>query len=141
VKKKIQAYISAKQMKLPIEKVPASKEEAFKLELPQLLLQFTDEARINRAETIRETSFSFLRTTPQLVKASVKNYIVEIDIANKAIRHDCEDWRKKAPNKEFCKHVVRVFLSLPLKTSKEILAEMMREKDLWRFELLPENAP
>jgi uncharacterized protein YecE (DUF72 family) len=139
VRNKIQAYISAKQTKLPIEKVPTSRDEALKLELPQLLLEFCDKARIDRAETIRETSFSFLRTTPQLIKASVKDYIIEIDIANKAIRHDCEDWRKRAQNKKFCKHVVRVFLSLPLKTSKEILAEIMMEKNLWRFETLSEN--
>lgn len=141
VRKKIQAYISSKQMKLPVEEIPTSRQEAVKLELPQLLLEFTDKGRIDRAETIRESSFSFTRRTPQLVTASVKDYVVEIDIAGKTLRHDCDDWRKRAPNKEFCKHVVRVFLSLPLKRSKEILAGMMMEKDLWRFEILPKNTP
>jgi len=136
VKKKIQSYISAKQMKLPVEKAPTSREEALKLELPQLLLEFTDRKRIDRAETIRETSVSFLRRTPQLVKAKVKEYTVEIDMANKTIRHDCDDWSKRVPDKRFCKHVVRIFLSLPLKTSKEILAGIITEKDLWQFEII-----
>lgn len=137
VRKKIQSYISAKQMKLPVEKVPTSREEALKLELPQLLLEFTDKKRIDRGETIRETLVSFLRRTPQLVKAKVKDYTIEIDIANKTIRHDCDDWGKRVSDKKFCKHVVRIFLSLPLRTSKEILAGMMTEKDLWQFEILP----
>jgi len=99
-------------------------------------LEFADKKRIDRAETIRETSVSFLRRTPQLVKAKVKDYTIEIDIANKAIRHDCDDWSKRVSDKQFCKHVVRIFLSLPLKTSKEILATIMTEKDLWQFEIL-----
>ncbi len=136
VRKKIQSYISAKQMKLPVEKVPTVREEALKLELPQLLLEFTDKKRIDRAETIRETSVSFLRRTPQLVKAKVKDYTIEIDIANKIIRHDCEDWSKRVSDKQFCKHIVRIFLSLPLKTSKEILAGIMTEKDQWQFEII-----
>jgi len=135
VRKKIQSYISAKQMKLPVEKVPTSREEVLKFELPRILLEFTDKGRIDRAETIRETSVSFIRTTSQLVKAKVKEYTIEIDVANKTIRHDCDDWAKRVSDKQFCKHVVRIFLSLPLKTSKEILADMIMEKDLWHFEL------
>lgn len=137
VRKKIQSYISAKQIKLPVEKVPTSREEALKLELPRLLFEFTDKRRIDRAETIREASVSFIRRTPQLVKAKVKDYTIEIDTANKTIRHDCDDWSKRVSDKQFCKHVVRIFLSLPLKTSKEILTGMITEKDQWQFEVLP----
>jgi len=71
-----------------------------------------------------------------MVSARVKEYTIHIDPVNKTIRHDCADWRRQIPEKKICKHVVRVFLSLPLRTSKEILADMVVNKDLWRFSAL-----
>ena len=136
VRESIQAYMASKEAKLPVEEAPTSLEAAVKLELPQLLREFTDKSRIDRAETIRETQVKFTRQTPKLISASIKDYTVAIDLENRTIRHDCEDWEKQAPKKEFCKHVVRVFLSLPLKNSREILAQVLMEKDLWNFEAL-----
>jgi len=136
VKENIQTYMASKEAKLAVEEAPTSLEAAVKLELPQLLREFTDKSRIDRAETIRETQVKFTRQTPKLISASIKEYTVNIDLENRTIRHDCEDWEKQAPNKEFCKHIVRVFLSLPLKNSKEILAQILMEKDLWNFEAL-----
>jgi len=137
VKERIQAYISAKQTRLSMEEIPTSMEEALKLQLPQLLLTFADRGRIDRAETITQREFSFVRRTPQLISAHVKEYTVTVDVAAKVIRHSCDDWEKRAPGKEFCKHVVRVFLSLPERMSKEILGQMILEKDLWIFESKP----
>jgi len=138
VRERIEAYIASKQAGLPAEAVPKTLEEAARLDLPQLLRQFTDGARIDRAETIRQASVSFRRRTARVVEARVRDYVVRIDVEKRTIRHDCEDWREQAPNRGLCKHVVRVFLSLPLKTSREILAKMVAERDRWRFEM-PES--
>jgi len=137
VKERIQAYIAAKQTRLTPEELPTSMEEALRLQLPRLLLAFTDRGRIDRAETITQKEFSFVRRSPQLISAQVKEYTVTVDVAAKAIRHSCDDWEKRAPEQEFCKHVVRVFLSLPERMSKEILGQMITEKDLWSFEQEP----
>jgi uncharacterized protein YecE (DUF72 family) len=134
VRKMIQDYIAGKQAELPVEKAPASQKEAMKLGLSQLLREFTDAGRIDRAETIRQTSVTFEKATEKIVSANVKEYKIHIDSVNKTIRHDCEDWVKQCHEKRICKHVVRVFLSLPLNLSKEILTDMLVNKDLWQFE-------
>jgi len=136
VKEKIEEYTSGKQTELPIERLPTSQEEAEKLNISQLLREFTDTKRIDRAETIRESSVSFKQRSLSLIRATVKDYTVQIDVDRRTISHDCEDWEKLVQDKKICKHVVRVFLSLPHETSKSILAKMLMEKDLWRFETL-----
>jgi len=136
VRKRIQEYMAGKQMTLPIEKTPKSQEEAMKLGISQLLRFFADKSRIDRAETIRKSSISFKRKTSSLIKATVKDYTIEINMDKRTIRHDCDDWKKLVKDKKLCKHVVRIFLSLPQETSKRILAKMLMEKDLWRFEVL-----
>lgn len=136
VKTKIQEYIAGKQATLPVDKLPTSQREAMKLSISHLLREFTDKGRISRAETIRSSSISFKKQTASLIKATVRDYRVEIDLNEKTVRHDCEDWKKIVGDKKLCKHVVRVFLSLPQERSKSIVAKMLIEKDLWNFETL-----
>ncbi|MBS7657236.1 DUF72 domain-containing protein [Candidatus Bathyarchaeota archaeon] len=136
VKNRIQAYIAGKQAELPIEVVQMSMKEVMKLGLSQLLREFTDAGRIDRAETIKQPDVSFKEATENRIFANVKEYEVHIDPINKVIRHTCEDWTKQHQEKKICKHVVRVFLSLPLNFSKEILADMVVNKEQWRFEPL-----
>jgi hypothetical protein len=132
-RKFIQDYMAGKQAELPVEKAPASQKEVMKLGLSQLLREFTDAGRIDRAETIRQTNVSFQKATEKMVSANVKEYEVHIDPVNRTIRHNCEDWMKQYQEKRICKHVVRVFLSLPLNLSKEILTDMVVNKDSWQF--------
>ena len=136
VRKRIQDYIAGKQATLPVEKLPTSQKEAMKLSISQLLREFTDKGRISRAETIRSSSISFEKRTPSLIKATVRDYTIEIDLDKKTVRHDCEDWKKLVADKKICKHVVRVFLSLPQETSKSILAKMLMDRDLWSFNMV-----
>jgi uncharacterized protein YecE (DUF72 family) len=136
VRKTIQDYIAGKQAELPVETVKTSPKEVMKLGLSQLLREFADAGRIDRAETIRQTSVSFQKATDKMVSANVKEYEVHVDPVNRTIRHNCEDWTKQCQEKRICKHVVRVFLSLPLNVSKEILTDMVVNKDSWRFEPL-----
>lgn len=136
IRKAIQDYNAGKQARLPLEQAPSTQEEAVKLGLSQLLREFTDKRRIDRAETIRRSSVFFSKATEEKILAKVKGYKIQIDPLNKTISHMCEDWTKHYAEKKICKHVVRVFLSLPLKLSKKILADMLVNKDKWQFKLL-----
>jgi uncharacterized protein YecE (DUF72 family) len=136
VKKAIQDYIAGKQTKLPMDEAPQTPKEAEKLGLSQLLRKFTDAGRIDRAETIRKSSVSFKEATEKLVSARVKEYEVHIDPASRTIRHSCGDWARQYPEKKICKHIVRVFLSLPLELSKKILTDMVVNKESWQFQPL-----
>ena len=132
VRERIDSYIRGKREGIVI--APSTKEEALRLNLSQLLRGLTDRGRINRAETIRESDVSIRQRPRGKVAAKIRDYIVEIDPHERTIRHDCEDWIKLLPEKKICKHVVRVFLSLPLESSKEILADILTNKEEWRFE-------
>jgi hypothetical protein len=140
VRRMIQDYISGKQERLPVREVPATREEVMKLGLSRLLREFTDKKRIDRAETIRKPHVSFKEVSERAISARVKEYTIKIDPARRVIWHACDDWMKQIPEKKICKHVVRVFLSLPLKVSKEILADMIVNKKMWRFEPMHEEA-
>ena len=136
VKNSIQNYIAGKQSELPMEMAKTPPKDVAKLGLSQLLREFADAGRIDRAETIRQPDVSFQKVTEEMVSAKVKEYEVHVDPVNRTIRHNCEDWVKQCPEKRVCKHVVRVFLSLPLSLSKVILTDMVVNKDQWQFEPL-----
>ncbi len=129
---RIDAYLLGKKEGIP--SLPSSKEEALQLNISQLLRGLTDEKRMNRAETIRASNVSIKIAPSKVITAKIKEYTVVIDPSEKVMRHTCEDWLKIHREKRICKHVVRVFLSLPLKMSKEILADILINKDLWTFE-------
>ncbi|MBO3758051.1 MAG: hypothetical protein JTT14_02965, partial [Candidatus Brockarchaeota archaeon] len=63
----------------------------------------------------------------------VKEYDFEIRVNEKRIIHHCEDWKKRASTKQFCKHIASVFLCLPENTSKEILKKIVKDLDEWSF--------
>jgi len=132
VRERIDSYIRGKTE--GISAPPSTVDEALKLNLSQLLRGLTDEGRINRAETIRESHVSIKRGPRGEVTAKIKEYTVEIDPSRRTILHNCEDWIKILSEKRLCKHVVRVFLSLPLESSKKILADLLVNREKWRFE-------
>ncbi|RLI36838.1 hypothetical protein DRO55_02675, partial [Candidatus Bathyarchaeota archaeon] len=127
------SYIAGKEEEPSVEELPETMDEALKLGLTKLLRFFTDKGRIDRAETIRESHISFKRKTRKLIIAEVKDYTIRIDLTDRVIEHNCDDWKKIFPEKKICKHIVRVFLSLPLEESKRILADMVINKEEWRF--------
>jgi len=136
VKNSIQNYIAGKQAEPPAELTSASPKDVSRMGLSQLLREFADAGRIDRAETIRQPEVSFQKATEEMVSARVKEYEVHVDPVNRTVRHSCEDWAKQCAEKRVCKHVVRVFLSLPQSLSKVILADMVVNKDQWQFEPL-----
>jgi hypothetical protein len=72
--------------------------------------------------------------TKDLVKAKIKDYTIEVDLAGKVLSHDCDDWKKTTDRKRMCKHVDKFFLSLPPGQAKKILEKIGEQKDDWSFE-------
>jgi hypothetical protein len=77
-----------------------------------------------------------VRAQPGFVEAKVRGYTIEINVEGKVIRHDCDDWRKGLSEKRMCKHLARLFLSLPEETAKGLLERIWEERDEWSFEAL-----
>jgi hypothetical protein len=55
-------------------------------------------------------------------------------MGNQVIKHNCDDWRKGMHRKRMCKHLGKLFLSLPPGQSKRILEMIWKDVDGWVFE-------
>lgn len=67
------------------------------------------------------------------IEGQVKKYKVIIDLKNRTIYHDCEDWKKMSESKRICKHLVKFFLSLPEDLARKILWDIVDNIDEWEF--------
>jgi uncharacterized protein YecE (DUF72 family) len=101
--------------------------------LRRLLLAFMDKERLKRAERIDDKDIKIQDANESVLKASVRDYHIVIDSANRVILHDCADWSRCIPEKRLCKHLAKLMLSLPEDKSKSILRKILSEKDAWEF--------
>jgi len=116
----------------PLEAFAEEEEEG--LSVADLLMRFTTVSRLQRAEGIKDEELTITQSSGGLIEAAVRDYSIEIDLDSRVLRHDCGDWRKGLDAKRMCKHVAKLFLSLPERQAKEILARIWEKKEEWRFE-------
>lgn len=137
VKEKVGTYIEAK-LKAPPPK-PSMELTAFMpekiagMKLADLLKIFMDDNRIKRAQEIKDTEVSIENASPDGVKAKVREYTVSIDVSKRLIVHDCADWSRVAPVRQFCKHVGKVMMSVPEDVSSSILKKVSADRENWEF--------
>ncbi len=109
-----------------------------------LLKAFTDKGTLNRSVSISNAAFDVLKFDAErgIIKATVtgskeESYIIEININEKVIRHNCHDFEtRRANNKKFCKHLTKLFLLLKEKNDSStefILNEIAVDIDKWEF--------
>ena len=101
--------------------------------LRDLLLAFMDKERLKRAERIKDDEISVEKVTDSEVRASIREYHIIVDLANRVILHDCADWSRCIPDKRLCKHVGKLLFMLPKNKSTEILRRLYSEKSGWEF--------
>lgn len=102
-------------------------------EVEEALKALAGERRFQRGLEISGSEVEY-KLTERGLTARVRSYRVEVDRVERRITHDCEDWRKSAESKRFCKHMVRLFLSLPREVSKELLEDLLSNFEEWSFE-------
>ncbi|MFQ5950640.1 MAG: DUF72 domain-containing protein [Candidatus Geothermarchaeales archaeon] len=98
-----------------------------------MLTLLVDTGRLRRAAKIQDGQVEILFSSSREVEARVKRYVVKIDAKQRSITHDCDDWGKRIPQKLFCKHVARVFLTLPESLGSRLLEDVISQKDVWEF--------
>jgi hypothetical protein len=113
-----------------------SRNEPGKLDLEQLLQRFLGSARLERAKSIPDNLVSLSGLERDLISGNVKQYLVRIDLKNRVITHDCDDWKKNMRSKLMCKHLGKAFLSIGNARATTILRQILSEIDDWTF-----NAP
>jgi len=109
-----------------------------------LLKAFLDKNTINRVATVSNDAFKInsLDFDKGFIKAEVvgskkETYLIEIDTKSKTLLHNCHDFEtRRAENKKFCKHLVKLFLLLKEKNEKSIVAflnKIAENIDEWEF--------
>ncbi|MBS7653963.1 DUF72 domain-containing protein [Candidatus Bathyarchaeota archaeon] len=118
-------------------KTKEAKLEAFvepsELNFETLIRYFMDEARIKRAQQIKDNEVTIQQETPNEIRATVKEYHIVIDHKNRIVMHDCADWSKTLPNKRLCKHMGKLLLSLDRGKATTILRQIFLNKESWEF--------
>jgi len=103
------------------------------LTLLDMLKSFLGPARLDRARHMDDSLVSIDKENSHVIEGRVKGYVVRIDIPNRTIVHNCQDWQNNMASKQLCKHLGKLFLVLDDGKSASILRQMLREKDLWSF--------
>lgn len=105
----------------------ASEEPARLLEL------FMDRRRLERARDIPDAEVVVEEAGPRMVRARVKEYAVVLDVDSKQLLHDCADWSRVAVVRQLCKHVGKLFMTLPRQLSASLLRQLYEEREEWTF--------
>jgi hypothetical protein len=137
LKKYDQQTSSTKEGKRPAPNLSSS-QKAESLSLRQLLQMFLGTARLKRATEIEDLLVSIQKSDQDQINGHVKNYVVQINIKNRTITHDCQDWRKNMESKNMCKHLGKFLMTLDETKATELLRDVVKNKDLWTF-MAPEN--
>jgi hypothetical protein len=111
----------------------ASRNELDKLGLDELLLRFLGAARLERAKSIPDSLVSLSSLDRDAIVGNVKEYTVQINLKNKVITHDCDDWKNHMRSKLMCKHLGKAFLMVGKSKAAAILKQMLSELDDWTF--------
>ena len=116
-----------------IHEQPAIPSQLETMTLLDLLRSFLGPARLDRARHMDDSLVSIDKENSDVIEGRVKEYIVRIDVPNRTIVHNCQDWQNNMASKQLCKHLGKLFLVLDDGKSTSILRQMLREKDLWSF--------
>ncbi len=102
-------------------------------ELDTLMEGLTTKSRLERARKIALDGFE-MASEGEKIKARLGTYEVSIDLSQRVIRHNCEDWKKHLPQGMLCKHVSAVLLTLPSGRALEVLRELRDLRDEWSLQ-------
>lgn len=98
------------------------------------LMHFMDYRRLGRAEDIQD-DISIIHSGDDFIEANLRGYYIEVDMKQRVIKHNCDDWRKGMHRKRMCKHMGKLFLSLAPGQSQRVLTRIWKELDGWSFEI------
>ncbi len=130
---KIKEYRSGIKRPANVQPLTSYKVDEDGLSVSDLIIRFTDAGRLSRAEQITD-KVQIKTNNSEGVKANLRGYSIEIDLVDKVIRHDCDDWKKNTSKKKMCKHVSKLFLTLPSHQARQILELIWENRDEWNFE-------
>lgn len=138
LKEKLDKYLEMKKLEIYEPKITSytpifSKEDLEKMELNELLEKLIDKNRMKKAKEIANEDVKIKYIKDDYIESLVKEYHIVIDINRKILLHDCADWSKILQSKMFCKHLGKIFLSIPKIKAEEILRKILLNIGEWEF--------
>jgi hypothetical protein len=130
--KKFEARALSNKSKRPPLKIPAKK-NIEEMPLNDLLKLFLGAARLARVDEIDDSVVSISKTSSDELAGKVKDYVIEIDLKNRTILHDCQDWRKNIDSKNMCKHLGKFLRTLGNERAANLLRDIIKNREAWRF--------
>ncbi len=132
--KKIVEHRKQAQRPSGVQTLDAFAIEEEELSVADHLMRFTTTSRLSRGEKIDDGELTINVSSADRVQAEIRDYFIDIDTVKRALRHDCDDWRKGVDRKRLCKHLAKLFLSLPPGQAKRFLTDMWDNRESWKFE-------
>jgi len=130
---KVQSHLRMRENTLTMPKItqffPSTTEESIR----QMLAGFLRPEKMKRMREILDNEISILQLTASRIEAAVRDYRIRIDLDSRQIVHNCADWNRCIPSKEFCKHIGKLMLCLPETESRRLLEDLTRNRDRWEF--------
>lgn len=102
-------------------------------QLHEMLASFLEPQRMRKMAEISDDEVAVREAEPNRVEADIRDYHVTIDLDARQILHDCADWNRCIPNKQFCKHIGKLMLVLPPHEAEKILKILIKDRDDWDF--------
>jgi hypothetical protein len=118
-------------------RIPVTK-NVDEMSLKQLMRVLLGPARLRRVAEIDDSLVTVTSEAEDSVQAKVKDYHVKIDVRNRTVLHDCQDWRNNMASKNMCKHLGKLLLTLKEAKAIDICRNILEHKDDWKFSA-PEN--
>lgn len=137
-KKSVETYFETKATTPSMEKRTLAltafmPEKIQKMGFQELLQMLMPVYKIKRAKGIKDSEVIIQEVTHERISALIRKYHVLIDIPNQTVIHDCADWSRCIPVKQFCKHVGKIMMSIHEETAVEIMKKLCSEREKWEF--------
>ena len=137
-KKTVETYFENKATAPPMEKRTLAltafmPEKIEKMGFQELLQVLMPVYKIKRAKGIKDSAVIIQEVTDERVSTLIRKYHVLIDLPNQTVLHDCADWSRCIPVKQFCKHVGKIMMSIPKEKAVEIMKKLCSEREEWEF--------
>jgi uncharacterized protein YecE (DUF72 family) len=104
------------------------------LSVEDLLGKITDRGRLKRGKQIKDEEIVIEESTHEWLRAKTRRYRIEVNRESKVLRHDCDDWKKGLGRRRICKHVVKLFLMIPQEDARDVVEDLIKNKDAWSFQ-------
>jgi len=135
--RKMASYLKQSELKNTLEQ---NNKDEFNI----LLKGFIDKPTLNRAVGVSESAFSLKKVDlneglilGNVVGSKEEPYLLKVDLNEKELKHNCHDFQaRKAKEKKFCKHLIRLFLLLKEKDQKiavSFLKKISNNIEKWEF--------